>query len=88
MFSLILDLSTLLSLATSSSPVQFLYGSNITQQEQRPHIAIIGSGIGGSSLSFFLHEQLREWLDVDITVFERDEILGGRLRSINLFKVP
>lgn len=42
-------------------------------------IAIVGSGIGGSSCSYFLRDRLRD--DIDIDLYEANEI-GGRLATV------
>jgi len=47
-----------------------------------PSIAIVGGGIGGASTSYFLN-QLYDG-KVKITVFERSDVLGGRLREMNI----
>lgn len=47
-----------------------------------PSIAIVGGGIGGASTSYFLNQLYGG--KVKITVFERDDVLGGRLREMNI----
>lgn len=52
-------------------------------QSGRPKkVAIIGSGIGGSTSAFFLREKLGS--KVDITVFEASDHIGGRLRTVQI----
>lgn len=41
--------------------------------------AIVGAGIGGSSCSFFLRDNLKD--DIDIDIYEANEI-GGRLAVV------
>ncbi len=41
-------------------------------------LAIIGSGIGGSSLAYFLKDS-----NMEITVYESREIVGGRMRHVD-----
>lgn len=47
-----------------------------------PSIAIVGGGIGGASTSYFLN-QLYDG-KVKIKVFERADVVGGRLREMNI----
>jgi len=55
--------------------IMFVQGKN-----EKPKIGIIGAGIGGASLSYFLS---REFPEADITVFEKGE-LGGRLATVEV----
>lgn len=51
----------------------------VTAQEvgnEKPSVAIIGAGIGGSSASFFLRELVGEELEIE--VFEQADKPGGR----------
>jgi protoporphyrinogen oxidase len=58
-----------------------IYATQIPlQSPPKQKVAIIGSGVGGSFTAYFL-DKLK---DVDITVFERDDRIGGRIRSLNL----
>ncbi|XP_062995519.1 prenylcysteine oxidase 1 [Elgaria multicarinata webbii] len=54
-----------------------------TPELRRPpaRIGVIGAGIGGTSVAYFLRQKFGK--DVRIDVFERGEV-GGRLASINL----
>jgi prenylcysteine oxidase/farnesylcysteine lyase len=45
-------------------------------------VAIIGSGVSGSAAAYFLHKSLRE--QVEIVVFEKEDRIGGRIRSIKV----
>ncbi|MDP4106150.1 MAG: FAD-dependent oxidoreductase [Bacillota bacterium] len=45
-------------------------------------IAIIGSGVSGSAVAYFLHKSLRE--QVETVVFEKEDRIGGRIRSIKI----
>jgi prenylcysteine oxidase/farnesylcysteine lyase len=49
-------------------------------QTPKSTVAIIGSGVGGSSTAYFL----KKLKDVNITVFERNDRIGGRIRSLDL----
>jgi prenylcysteine oxidase/farnesylcysteine lyase len=49
-------------------------------------IAVIGGGIAGCSVAWFLREQLEE--RVEITLYERDAQLGGRLATIDVDGTP
>lgn len=42
-------------------------------------VGIVGAGIGGSALSYFLRERFGD--DVDVTVFEASGRVGGRIRE-------
>ena len=54
-------------------------------KSQRKRIAIIGGGISGASTSFFVTQVLKNHSlpPVDITVFERRDYIGGRLKHIS-----
>ncbi|KAL2044015.1 hypothetical protein N7G274_003536 [Stereocaulon virgatum] len=53
-----------------------------------PKIAIIGAGIAGASSAHHLHEFARLHQPLDITVFEVDDQVGGRIRSAYVFGEP
>ena len=50
--------------------------------ERIPRVAIIGSGIGGSSAAYFLRQILGP--STHIQVFERADKVGGRLATIDI----
>ena len=54
-------------------------------KSQRKRVAIVGGGISGGSTSFFITQFLRNHSlpPVDITVFERRDYIGGRLKHIS-----
>ena len=53
-------------------------------QERRAKVCIIGAGIAGGSTSHFLQQFLKEsgQQPADITVFDRNDYIGGRLKHI------
>ena len=51
----------------------------LTNQQRR--VAVVGGGIGGSTASLFLREELGD--DVEIVLFEKDRI-GGRLSTVQV----
>jgi hypothetical protein len=53
-----------------------------------PRIAIIGAGIAGASSAHHLHKLARLHQSLDITVFEVDDQVGGRIRSAYVFGEP
>jgi len=53
----------------------FLLGATAGKQ----NVAIIGSGVGGSSTAYFLREQ---GVDADVTVFEASERVGGSAYTV------
>ena len=53
-----------------------------------PKIAIIGAGITGASLAHHLHQLARLRQPLDITVFEADGQVGGRVRSAYVHNEP
>ena len=59
------------------------FGMNQNLNEKR--VAIVGGGISGGSTSFFLTQFLKNHSlpPVDITVFERRDYIGGRLKHIS-----
>ena len=59
----------------------FLFLLELVISSTPPKIAIIGAGIGGSSLVHYLRDTFE---DVKITVFEKSERIGGRTNTINL----
>ena len=54
-------------------------------KSQRKRVAIVGGGISGASTSFFITQFLKNHSlpSVDITVFERRDYIGGRLKHIS-----
>lgn len=56
-----------------------IYGKHVTfakEHVERPNVAIVGAGIGGSAASHFLRELLGD--EAGIVVFERAAKAGGR----------
>jgi len=53
----------------------FLHNWVFTAQATAPRVAIIGAGVGGSSVAYFLHELLP---NSQIEIFEKTEFVGGR----------
>jgi len=51
-----------------------------TGEKRPPKVAIIGGGIGGASVAYFLSQRLP---GVDVTVFEMDRV-GGRLDTVDI----
>jgi prenylcysteine oxidase/farnesylcysteine lyase len=60
--------------------ISAVHNQQIPLQKPTEKVAIIGSGVGGSSTAYFL-KKLKE---VDITVFERNDRIGGRIRSLKI----
>jgi predicted NAD/FAD-dependent oxidoreductase len=46
------------------------------------HVAIIGAGIAGASAAFRLHELARPFPSLNITIYESEAGVGGRIKSI------
>ncbi|KAL9113235.1 MAG: hypothetical protein Q9227_002570 [Pyrenula ochraceoflavens] len=53
-----------------------------------PKIAIIGAGISGASLAHQLHQKTRLQQPLDISVFESEDQVGGRIRSAPIHDIP
>ena len=51
-----------------------------TGEKRPPKVAVIGGGIGGASVAYFLSQRLP---GVDVTVFEMDRV-GGRLDTVDI----
>jgi protoporphyrinogen oxidase len=58
--------------------------ADIFKSSRQAKVAIIGAGIGGASTSFFVQKFLEEqrFQSANITVFERNDYIGGRLKHI------
>ena len=58
-----------------------LLSSPVSEKAAPKKIAIVGAGIAGASAAFNLYR----WAgpDVNITIFERDDRVGGRIKSFN-----
>ena len=87
-----LVVSILSSLLISSSSSALSTGTSRTHgneddrfEKRIVNVAVIGSGIGGASVSHFLHAQKSSKIVYNITVFERDDKVGGRTRSVSYF---
>jgi len=52
------------------------------ETEKQPSIAIVGGGIAGSAVAWFLRRALGE--DASLTVYERDAGVGGRLATVEV----
>ena len=46
-------------------------------------LGIIGSGIGGSSCAHFLNSLFNDEYKIEIDVYEKSDIIGGRLATFN-----
>ncbi|XP_028399919.1 prenylcysteine oxidase-like [Dendronephthya gigantea] len=68
---------TALQLTRAESP-----DGNVKKAGKIPRVAIIGSGIGGSSAAHFVREILGE--DAQISVFEKSGRVGGRLATVDI----
>lgn len=59
----------------------YLFSSYISSEK----IAIIGSGIGGSSCAYYLNDAFKEDLSShEIYIFEKSDNVGGRIKTIEL----
>ncbi len=78
------------SCAVKCTTVVLLLLTIISNVQGKPNkkIAIIGGGISGASTSFYITEFLKNksMSAVDITVFERRDYIGGRLKHIRYGK--
>ena len=52
-----------------------------TTSAEKTKIAVVGGGIGGASVSYFLRQ---EFPDADIATFESSSVLGGRLATVEV----
>ena len=52
-----------------------------SEAASKPRIAVIGGGVGGTTASLFLREELGD--DVEITLYE-DNRIGGRLDTVEM----
>lgn len=50
-----------------------------TSLSEKPRVAIIGSGICGTTTAYYLAQKFS---DLDITIFEKEKTVGGRTKSI------
>ena len=85
--------SSLLGIGLTASLFGFGFANNFHAEgkiEQQPNkdgkfrVAIIGSGIGGSSAAYFIHKSLNASVEID--VFEKAEKVGGRMAVIEIDK--
>ncbi|XP_022159245.1 farnesylcysteine lyase isoform X2 [Momordica charantia] len=59
----------------------------ISQSQATPTVCIVGSGIGGSSVSHFLRHYAAAYnasTGFNIRIFERHNIVGGRMATVNV----
>lgn len=54
----------------------------------RRQVAIIGGGITGASAAYFLNELTRQRVPIDITIYEMESRVGGRVKSADLYEWP
>ena len=57
---------------------------NPSSSAHHESIAIIGAGISGGLFAFELQAQAQSSTSRDVTIFERDTSVGGRIRSVSL----
>ena len=60
-------------------------GASSATTEYQKRIAIIGGGIGGASAAFNIHKQNRNLPPQQVTIFEKEFSVGGRIQSIYLY---
>ena len=58
-----------------------IFGLGQSRAEKKKKFAVIGGGIGGASVSYFLRQ---EFPDADIATFESSFVLGGRLATVEV----
>lgn len=58
----------------------FSYGLGEISSQNPLRVAVIGSGISGSSFSYFLKNTLQS--EVSLTVFEKEDEVGGRTKTM------
>ncbi|KAH7382088.1 hypothetical protein BKA64DRAFT_713325 [Cadophora sp. MPI-SDFR-AT-0126] len=56
--------------------------STQTHPTENKKVAVIGSGLAGATTAYYLHNFIREHQNVDITIFERESQIGGRIKSV------
>ena len=59
------------------------FSSPQQSQNNPPRIAIVGAGIAGASTAFRLHEPVRPFPFLNITIYESEAVIGGRVKSIS-----
>ena len=82
---------SLIGLAGIAASIGFGF-ANASSQNARPppqqnsqnglKVAVIGTGIGGSSAAYFIHKSLGE--DTTIDVFEKADKVGGRMAVVEM----
>lgn len=77
-----------ISQATSDQVPLVLSPQNITVETRPKKVAIIGAGVAGASAAYHLHDLTRLWIPVDITIYEREQLAGGRVRSAHVYNQP
>jgi hypothetical protein len=56
-----------------------------SQRPERPKVAIIGAGIGGATCAYYIATESRTiGHEYDIHIFEKDDRVGGRIRSFSV----
>eukprot|EP01095_Lingulamoeba_sp_RSL-Kostka_P010325 TRINITY_DN3699_c0_g1_i1.p1 TRINITY_DN3699_c0_g1~~TRINITY_DN3699_c0_g1_i1.p1 ORF type:complete len:452 (+),score=133.68 TRINITY_DN3699_c0_g1_i1:18-1373(+) len=60
--------------------INFIYSDSNNDVFNHRKIGIIGGGAGGSSCSYFIRKELGD--EVDITLFEKDNRIGGRTENM------
>lgn len=58
--------------------------ANNKHHGRQERIAIIGAGIGGASAALQIHMLTRNLPAQDVTIFEREAVVGGRIKSAYL----
>ena len=63
-------------------------GENSNQSENLEAIAIVGAGISGASAAFELFERTRLSPRYRLTVFEKEDVVGGRIKTVSWNQRP
>ncbi|KAI8959192.1 prenylcysteine oxidase [Daldinia sp. FL1419] len=84
-----MHLARLPSLACLLSPLAGAVCASDINSRHVKQVAIIGAGAAGSSTAYHLHKYAQEeGIDVNITVFEKTNHIGGRTLTVNVYDDP
>lgn len=81
---LLLTASHALAVGTEQIPLRS-QGSDKYDAVKPKRVAVIGAGIAGASAAYRLQEYHRSRLPLDITVYEANPQVGGRVKSVKVY---
>ncbi|KAL5330516.1 hypothetical protein ACEPPN_000033 [Leptodophora sp. 'Broadleaf-Isolate-01'] len=78
----VISLSSQLASSNAENQLGFNRNNQSEKTSTRKRVAVIGAGLAGATAAYYLRDSIREFEDIDITIFESSQQIGGRFKSV------